>query len=73
MRKLSNHLFTSIVNVDLVNLTSTVQETVSFNAVDDAHKNFTSAELWNIQRHAKSRVQRRYLYLTKSILLHQKN
>jgi len=61
MRKLSNQSFTSIVNVDLVNLTSTVKETISLNAADESHKNFTSAELWNIQRHSKSRIQRRYL------------
>jgi hypothetical protein len=59
MRKQSNQLFTSIDHVDLVNLTPTVNETL---LIDAGHKNFTAAELWNIQRHGKSRIQRRYLF-----------
>ena len=59
MRTQSNHLFTSIDKVDLVNLIPTVNETVS---LDPGHKNFTAAELWNIQRQGKGRIQRRYLF-----------
>lgn len=53
-------LFTSINEKDLVTLTSETKETIAFGFINRT-SNFTTADLWNIQRQAKPRNQRRYL------------
>lgn len=59
MKKSSNGLFASISNINLQNLTSTIHETLAIGNYQNA-KTFTAADLWNIQRQGKSRIQRRY-------------
>jgi hypothetical protein len=61
MKKQSNTLFTKVNKVELGGLTSEVKETIAFGILAPSHKIFTAAELWNIQRQGKARVQRRYL------------
>jgi len=53
-------LFSSIDKKTMEDLTSEVKETIAFNLVNQ-HTNFTTADLWNIQRRSKPRNQRRYL------------
>jgi hypothetical protein len=61
MKKQSNTLFTKFSKDSLADLTNEVKETIAFGLVEPHHKIFTIAELWNIRRQAKARVQRRYL------------
>ena len=60
MKKQSNTLFSSISLSALENLTTIVNETVAPGFAHPAKKSLTVAELWNIQRQGKSRIQRRY-------------
>ena len=60
MKKQSNTLFSSISLSALENLTTIVNETVAAGFAHPAKKSLTVAELWNIQRQGKSRIQRRY-------------
>lgn len=61
MKKQSFTLFTSVSKNELANLTKEVKETIAFGLVEPRTKVFTAADLWNIRRQAKSRIQRRYL------------
>lgn len=61
MKKQSGRLFTKINKDTLADLTMEVKETIAFNLANPPRKIFTDAELWNIRRQAKARVQRRYL------------
>jgi hypothetical protein len=62
MKKQSFILFTSISKQGLADLTTEVKETIAFGLVEPpVRKIFTAAELWNIQRQVKARVQRKYL------------
>ncbi|MEO5893264.1 MAG: hypothetical protein ABIQ31_23640 [Ferruginibacter sp.] len=45
----------------LSNLTPEVKETIAFHLIQPKRKVFSAAELWNIQRQGKARVQRRFL------------
>jgi hypothetical protein len=60
MKKQSNNLSASFSSDDLVNRTMDGNQT-GFVSTCQNHKNFTAADLWNIQNHAKTRLQRRYL------------
>lgn len=60
MKKQSYMLFASLTIEDMANLTKEVNETIAFGLVQPASKVFTNAELWNIQRNVKSKLQRRY-------------
>ena len=57
----STTLFTKINQAFVANLTPEVKETIAFDLVNPKHKIFTAAELWNVQRQRKSRIQRKYL------------
>jgi len=61
MKKQSGRLFTKFTRNTLSDLAMEVKETIAFNLVNPPRKIFTEAELWNIRRQAKVRVQRRYL------------
>lgn len=62
MKKQSFILFTSMSKEDLANLTREIKETIAFGLAEAPHRKiFTTADLWSIQRRAKSRTQRRYL------------
>lgn len=54
-------LFTSINDKDMAVLTTEVKETIAFDFAGKRPANFTTADLWNIQRQSKTRNQRRYL------------
>ncbi|MEJ7587644.1 MAG: hypothetical protein WKI04_08790 [Ferruginibacter sp.] len=59
MKKQSNILFTQIATEQLLELTSIVKETLAPGFNNTKNKVFTSADLWNIQRQRKNRIQRR--------------
>ena len=61
MKKSFNSLFVHLSNSSLQNLTSEVKEIISYDCNKPNTKTFTTADLWNIHRQAKSRVQRRFL------------
>jgi hypothetical protein len=61
MTQQSNILVIKFSKEGLAELTREVKETIAFGLVEPRHKIFTAAELWNIRRQAKARVQRRYL------------
>lgn len=58
MKKESNTLFATISKVSLENLTIVVKETLAIGFKQPTAKIFTAADLWNIQRQGKSRIQR---------------
>ena len=61
MKKSTTSLFATISNIQLESLTNQVQETLALAYSSKNNRVFTNADLWNIQRQAKSRVQRRFL------------
>ena len=61
MKKSTNNLFTTLSNNQLESLTTQVQETLAFASNINNNKVFTNADLWNIHRKAKNRIQRRFL------------
>ncbi|MEP7110125.1 MAG: hypothetical protein ABI760_19170 [Ferruginibacter sp.] len=61
MKKQSFVLFSSMNKEDITNLAMGIKETIAFGLVEFRPKKFTAAELWNIQRQGKARIQRRYL------------
>ena len=60
MKKKSNSLFANLSNSQIENLTREVKETIAFEPGAAVSKTFTTADLWNIQRQARTRVQRRF-------------
>lgn len=60
MKKSSNSLFSQINAEAFQSLTSTVNETLFTGNAVSTNKTFTSADLWNIQRNTKMRIQRRF-------------
>ena len=61
MKKSFNSLFAQLSNSSLQNLTNEVKETISYVCNKPTTRTFTTADLWNIHRQGKSRVQRRFL------------
>lgn len=59
MEKRTEELFTGM-NKYTLDLTAIVDETIAYCYKANNHRVFTSAELWNIQRQQKSRLQRRF-------------
>jgi hypothetical protein len=55
-------LFTQMGTVQLENLTTIVNETLAPGFFQPKTKVFTSADLWNIQRQGKNRIQRRFSF-----------
>ena len=62
MKKRSSSLFEQMSTKHLEELTNTVNETLDTCNNICRNKKFTSAELWNIQRHGKLRIQRRFYF-----------
>jgi hypothetical protein len=62
MKKQSTNLFTQISVEHLESLRAIVSETLATGLNPITHKNLTTAELWNIQRQGKKRVQRRMVF-----------
>ncbi len=61
MKKQSNTLFTKIGKEAFLDLTKEVKETIAFDLAEQRRRVFTTGDLWNIYRQAKSRATRRYL------------
>lgn len=59
MKKQTNVNFAKMSKDQLIELASTVKETVASNFVPA--KGFTVVDLWNIQRKSKSRIHSRHL------------
>ena len=62
MKRQSNNLFTAISSREFGNLKSVVKETLAVGFNQPQSKIFTAADLWNIQRQAKSRLPRRFSF-----------
>ncbi len=60
MKKQSYVLFATLSTEDIANLTIEIKETIVFGLIKPAPKVFTNAQLWNIQRQVKTKLQRRY-------------
>jgi hypothetical protein len=56
--KTQTNLFQHITKVEMNNLTTQVKETIAHGYVQE--KNFSAAELWNIQRQRKALRSRRF-------------
>ena len=59
--KASSNKFAQIEPSTLERLTAEVKETLAPANTLSLHKNFSVADLWNIQRQVKYRVQRRFI------------
>lgn len=59
--KASSTKFAQLETSTLEELTKEVKETLAPASILKQHKTFCAADLWNIQRQAKQRVQRRFI------------
>lgn len=59
--KATTNKFAQIETSTLESLTRVVNETLAPAALLSQHKTFSAADLWNIHRQVKSRVQRRFI------------
>ncbi len=62
MKKQSTSLFSQMSKEQFENLTIVVKETLATGYNLPTGKKFTSADLWNIQRQGKTRIQRRFSF-----------
>jgi hypothetical protein len=62
MKKHLNSLLSQLRTEQLETLTTIVKETLATGFELPKSKVFTSADLWNIQRQGKSRIQRRFSF-----------
>jgi hypothetical protein len=60
MKKQSTTLLSTISKAQVDNLTNIVKETIVPGYAEIAKKQFTAADLWNIQRQRRTFVQRRF-------------
>jgi hypothetical protein len=60
MKTQTNSLFNAFSKAQLASLTTEVKETLAMDLNYPAHKKFTAAEVWNIQRQKRARIQRRF-------------
>jgi len=60
MKKTLNTSLNKISDIQLKSLTMEIKETIATGLFSSNCRTFTAAELWNIQRHTRSRYQRRY-------------
>jgi hypothetical protein len=59
MKKQNQGYLTYVTKMELLQLTSIVEETIATDLKQEEKKTFTSADLWNIQRNRRSFTQRR--------------
>lgn len=59
MKKQSNFAFKTLNREEVARLTNFVEENIAAGFNHAASRLFTTADLWNIQRQGKRRVQRR--------------
>lgn len=62
MKKSLNTLFPKIKPAVLANLTTVVKEKLAKDVSEPGPNIFTAARLWNIQRHGKRILQRRFIF-----------
>ena len=60
MKKTTNGIFAKLSTSQIENLTSIVKEKIAFEIGIAAIKTFTSADLWNIQKKARGRRQKKF-------------
>jgi hypothetical protein len=60
MKTQSTSLFSAISKVNLVNLAAEVKETLAFGFTEKNNKILSAADVWNIQRQKRNRIQRRF-------------
>ena len=60
MKKLTTILFPTMGKIQIESLTTIVKETIAQEYCQKPAKQFTAADLWNIQRQKKSLGLRRY-------------
>jgi len=60
MKTQTSSLFNAISKAQLVSLTTEVKETLAIDAIYPFSKKLTAAQVWNIQRQKRTRVQRRF-------------
>ncbi len=60
MKKHSNNYFAKISQLQLNNLISIVDETLTTDITPAKKTAFTTADLWNVQRNCKNFIKRRY-------------
>ncbi|MEO5592048.1 MAG: hypothetical protein ABIR15_22845 [Chitinophagaceae bacterium] len=60
MKTQTTGLFNAISKTRLMSLTTEVKETLATDISLPFAKKFTAAEVWNIQRQKRARVQRRF-------------
>jgi hypothetical protein len=61
MKKNSSIFFDSLTETECENLRKEVDEVLAVGFNLPRRKIFTTTDLWNIERHRRSRVQRRFL------------
>ncbi|MES2849489.1 MAG: hypothetical protein V4685_10570 [Bacteroidota bacterium] len=59
MKKQNQGYLTYVTKMELLQLTSIVEERIALDVKPEEKKIFTSADLWNIQRNRRSFTQRR--------------
>ena len=62
MKTQTNSLFNAFSKAQLISLTTEVKETLAMDLNYPTGKKFTAAEVWNIQRQKRARVQRRFSF-----------
>ena len=60
MKTQSTNLLTAISKAHLVSLTTEVKETLALGLIEKKSKILSAADVWNIQRNKRTRVQRRF-------------
>ena len=61
MKKSINSLFASLSKSSIAQLTNEVKETLALDLPFQIRHQFTAADLWDLQRRAKQRTQRRFI------------
>lgn len=60
MKTQTNNLFNGLSKPRLVHLTSEVKETLAMDMLVPFSKKLAAVDVWNIQRHKRTGVQRRF-------------
>jgi len=62
MKLQSNNILETLTIQELKNLTTEIKETVYKNLIKQKKRNFTTTDLWNIQRRKKSAYSKRFVF-----------
>ena len=62
MKRTTNSLLNQLSNTEMESLTNVVRETIATGSTQSKpNRSFTTADLWSIQRQARSRTTRRFI------------